>query len=84
MIGKELFNFFEAGTFDIGVGFNFYRENIIFALDKKIDLMRRVELTPVARVNFKLRDQTLKNKVFRERTFKFRKETISFTESARR
>ena len=48
LVRKQFFEFFEALAGNIGFGFDFHRENIVFTLDQKIYFIRRICLCPVS------------------------------------
>ena len=47
LIGELILKFFQALAGGIGLGFDFYREQIILPLNKEIDLIGRIILAPV-------------------------------------
>lgn len=71
LIREQLLEFSEAFTGDISFRFDLDRENIILSLDQEIHFIRRICLRPIPRKHFKLRNQCLKNKIFRQGSLEF-------------
>lgn len=56
LIWEQLLEFLETLAGGVGLGFDLYRENVIFSLNEEIYLVRRIVLAPVSGNHFKLRD----------------------------
>ena len=59
MIWEQFLELLETLAGGIGLGFDLYRKNIIFALNEEVYLIRRIALCPVPGNHFKLCDYCL-------------------------
>ena len=48
LIWEQLLEFLETLAGGVGLGFDLYRENVIFSLNEEIYLVRRIVLAPVS------------------------------------
>src|SRR5699024_9248627 len=83
LIRKQLLEFLQASACGIGFRFDFHWKDIVFPLNQKIHLIRRVGLRPVPWGYLKLCQQCLEDKVFSQCPFEFRKQPVAFSESSR-
>ena len=63
LIAEQLFEFFETLAGGVGLGLDLHGEDVVLPLDEEIHLIGRVALAPVSWYNFKLCDQSLKQKI---------------------
>ena len=83
LIWEQFLEFLEALAGRVGLGFDLYRENVVFSLNEEIHLIRRIVPAPVPGDHFKLGDQGLKHKVLGQRAFELGEQAIAFAKGRR-
>lgn len=77
LTGKE----FETLAVSVCLRLDLYREKVVFSLNEKVHLIRRVALGPVARNHFKLCNKSLQHKIFGQCALELGEQAVALSES---